>query len=356
MARSKLNPHFWSKDGKLNPEVRSAIVSTVRDFVRSSDVVKPPMIKDIVLTGPMTNSTWNKASSLEVYVVFDYRDIEENTNVIEPFLARLANTFNANKKSVFGHRVNCTYKDISMNPSSTAYSIFSNQWTAAPRDSISIDRNYARSIFSHFVDRIKRLKNKEQAPIQECKELLQDVNALRTAGNTGSGRKFSNELFVFKKLQKKNWIKLLNRIHDTAYKQMSINESLDEKIDRLLVEKYVHVEKKRHLNRNTIGSANKFQYAVAKLHRKDNRKNNKVEELKRKKSGVLLLDDEELPKIKSDYNIGDLAPDYPRNLGKTGITVRYSPSLKVYYLIKQHTQPIRRTPVNKVNQTKKEKI
>lgn len=347
MARSRLNPHIWNPENKLREEVEDSIIGFVKTFFEKNEGISFKDIDDAFVSGPITNKSWNKYTSLDIILVIDYTKLDKFRSATEAILNNKIHQYNKESVTkVFGHKLNLFFRDVGISASGTEYSLKNESWTATARSHKSIDINYLRRNFSQFVYDINQLKH--ESDISKIKHMISKVSLLKEAGRTPSGRKFSNELFIYKKLQKKKWIKYLFHMLDASYKTMTINESVGDKIDRLLLEFYVKVNKKRHQNRNVIGSANKFQYAVAKMHRKDNRKNNKVEDLKRKKQGVSVLDESDVNKIKADYHITDLTPENPRNLGSTGIVIRYSPSLKVYYLIKQLSTKIRRKPVTSI--------
>ena len=89
--------------------------------------------------------------------------------------------------------------------------------------------------------------------------------------------------------------------------------------------------------RGFIGLGAKTQKLVPDVHRNDPAEHPKVEVLRDKPIGThhrIILNDKDLQDILQQYNIKNLSPEEPRDLGTTKITIYYDGPLGKYCLTK----------------------
>ena len=82
------------------------------------------------------------------------------------------------------------------------------------------------------------------------------------------------------------------------------------------------------------GVSAKHQHSVPKYKQIDGSLNPKVEQLRERPFGEIIINDTDLKDIVSRYDIKDLRPDNPRQLGNTGINIMFNNRLNSYYLKK----------------------
>jgi hypothetical protein len=82
------------------------------------------------------------------------------------------------------------------------------------------------------------------------------------------------------------------------------------------------------------GISAKHQHAVPKYMQVDGSLNPKVEQLRGKPFGKIVLNDSDLQNIMKDYSISNLSPDEPKQLGTTGIRIEFDGKLDNYCLYK----------------------
>ena len=82
------------------------------------------------------------------------------------------------------------------------------------------------------------------------------------------------------------------------------------------------------------GISAKHQHSVPKYMHVDGSLNPKVEQLRDKPFGKIVLNDSDLQSIMKDYNIENLSPDEPKQLGTTGIRIEFDGTLDNYCLCK----------------------
>lgn len=78
----------------------------------------------------------------------------------------------------------------------------------------------------------------------------------------------------------------------------------------------------------------KSQHAVPDVHRIDASLNQKVELLRGKPFGKVMLNDVDLKDIMQKYNIRNVSPEEPRELGTTKITLHFDGPTQKYCLSK----------------------
>ena len=86
--------------------------------------------------------------------------------------------------------------------------------------------------------------------------------------------------------------------------------------------------------RGFIGLGAKTQKLVPDVHRPDGTLHHKVELLRDKPFGKQILNDKDLKDIMQLYNIKNVSPEEPRELGTTKITLYYDGLLQKYCLKK----------------------
>ena len=86
--------------------------------------------------------------------------------------------------------------------------------------------------------------------------------------------------------------------------------------------------------RGFIGLGAKTQKLVPDVHRPDPELHPKVELLRNKPFGKQILNDKDLKEIMDLYNIKNISPEEPRELGTTKITLYYDGPLQRYCLKK----------------------
>ena len=78
----------------------------------------------------------------------------------------------------------------------------------------------------------------------------------------------------------------------------------------------------------------KHTRTIPVMHTKDPNEPLSLRDLKNTKSGRKTLNQDELEKIKSRYNISNLHDNKPKKLGNTGIVLQFDPSVRGYIIQK----------------------
>ena len=80
-----LNKKFWSEDNKFNPDFREKLLSITNDFIDKLDL-DGVEIHDVTLTGSNSNYNYNDYSDLDVHVLIDFKDINEDEDLVKKAL------------------------------------------------------------------------------------------------------------------------------------------------------------------------------------------------------------------------------------------------------------------------------
>ena len=90
----------------------------------------------------------------------------------------------------------------------------------------------------------------------------------------------------------------------------------------------------RHMKGMTGLDRKTGQNLIPDIHKVDPEANFKVETLRKKDTGMFVLDGDDLHQILDDFHISNLTPVESRQLGTTGISIFYNPSMKKYCIKK----------------------
>ena len=83
-TRETLNPKVWTKENKLDPEIRKQLLVMANDFFESLEVGDLE-IDDIILTGSLANYNWSKYSDVDLHILVDYKDLDENEELVRDY-------------------------------------------------------------------------------------------------------------------------------------------------------------------------------------------------------------------------------------------------------------------------------
>ena len=136
-----LNQKFWSEDKKFDPGIREKLLSITDDFIDklSLEGVK---IYDITLTGSNSNYNYNEYSDLDVHVLIDFKDINEDEELVKKALDGERFVWNLRHNvSLKGHDVEMYMQDKDEpHVASGLYSLKDDKWITEPSyDPPSID-------------------------------------------------------------------------------------------------------------------------------------------------------------------------------------------------------------------------
>ena len=230
--KDTLNMNIWQSGDRIKQEVGSRLIQIALDFVDSLDIPHEDIV-DIILTGSLANYNWTEYSDIDLHILMDYRDVDENTDLVRDFFNVKKSDWNKMHRIIIKqHEVEIYIQDINEPHISTGiYSLLEDQWLVKPsRLTPKIDyRNVeikAKDLMNQ-IDRIEDLLEKENyEAAYNVGDMLRDkIKKLRRCGIVEKGI-YSTENLVFKTLRNNEYIKKLLDTRVSAYdKMMSLNHN-----------------------------------------------------------------------------------------------------------------------------------
>lgn len=210
-----LNKKFWSEDKKFNPDIREKLMSISEDFIDQLDL-EGVNIYDITLTGSNSNYNYNKYSDLDVHVLIDFKDINQDEELVKKALDGQRFQWNLRHNiALRDHGVEMYMQDKDEpHVASGLYSLKDNKWITEPSyDPPSIDKRDVYKKAKTFQDDVRILKERVSGVKGETAKDLHDkanllkkkISKMRKSGLARDGE-FSVENLAFKILRNSNVI------------------------------------------------------------------------------------------------------------------------------------------------------
>ena len=216
-----LNPNIWD-NFKLKPEIKEKLLQIGKDFYADTETDAP--LKDVLFVGSLANYNWSDTSDFDVHVVIDFKDVDENVELVEKLVNALKSKWNDEHDiHLKGHNVEVYIQDVTkQNRSTGVYSLMQDKWITQPqKENIQIDKEKIQEKYNDFVRKINSALKAQD--IEKLKTIVKDVYDMRQSGLDKSGE-LSTENLVFKILRNRNYIQNLksaiNKIYD---KSQSLN-------------------------------------------------------------------------------------------------------------------------------------
>ena len=190
-----LNPAIWDNN-KLNPEIKEKLLQIGKDFYADTETDAP--LKDILFVGSLANYNWTDTSDFDVHVVINFKDVDENVELVEKLVNALKSKWNDDHDiHVKQHNVEVYIQDVTKeNRSTGVYSLMQDKWLSEPKkENIKIDKEKIQEKYNDYVRKINSALKSQN--IEKLKSIIKDVYDMRQAGLDKSGE-LSTENLVFK--------------------------------------------------------------------------------------------------------------------------------------------------------------
>lgn len=212
-----LNPTVW-EGFKLNSEIKDRLLQIGKDFYTDTETDAP--LKDILFVGSLANYNWTDKSDFDVHLVIDFKDVDENVELVEKLVNALKSKWNdAHDIHLKGHNVEVFIQDVTkVNRSTGVYSLMQDKWLSEPqKENVEIDKEKIQQKYNDYVTKINSgIKSQD---IEKLKTIVKDVYDMRQSGLDKAGE-LSTENLVFKILRNRNYIEKLrteiNKLYDKA--------------------------------------------------------------------------------------------------------------------------------------------
>jgi predicted nucleotidyltransferase len=227
----ELNQKFWI-DFKFNEKVREKLLIIAEEFYKSLELKAE--IKDIILTGSIANFNWNDSSDLDVHIVIDFKDIDNNIELVQNSLDGQRFIWNLRHDIyIKGHEIELYIQDINeKHKSSGIYSLLNNKWIIKPKyNPPKIDNKLFNFKYNTYKDGIEQLCNISKLNLNPeeanyyyklSKTFKEKIIKSRKNYLEKEGE-FSIYNLIFKKLRTNGYIekliKTINLFYDKIYSQ-----------------------------------------------------------------------------------------------------------------------------------------
>lgn len=138
--QDNLTNSLWH-DGELDPKVRLRLLDISDDFIEFLGIedVKPV---DIRLTGSICNYNWSDQSDIDVHIVYDFKEIDDDVELVENYVDSKKNEWNDMHDSltIYGFNVEFYVEDkTQIDVSAGEYSLEKGEWIKTPdKESITL--------------------------------------------------------------------------------------------------------------------------------------------------------------------------------------------------------------------------
>lgn len=230
--KKELNPSFW-EDDQFDPKIREKLLKVAQDFSDALKIEAP--IQDVQLTGSLANYNYTDKSDLDVHVLIDFKDIDDNIDLVKKSLDGLRFIWNLRHNIILrGYDVELYVQDVNEpHISSGLYSLKEGEWIKKPKyNPPSVDYNAVEKKYQSYVSEISQMENlvntsdfsnfSPEEIYNRVVRLKKKIMDGRRAGLKIEGE-FSTENLVFKKLRNEGYIEkvidLISRSYEKIYNE-----------------------------------------------------------------------------------------------------------------------------------------
>jgi len=261
--KDELNSKIWS-DFKLDQDVRENLLTIARDFFETLDTECE--VKDIALCGSLCNYNWSeKYSDYDLHIIIDYRDIDENLELVEKFCDYAKKQWNSNHDiKIKGYEVEVAIQDekdlktaISTGRMGGVFSLMKNKWTKKPEkvefipDEKTLERK--ATVLMDTIDELEEEVDEDKYTKfkEKIDRLWKKIKKYRQSGLEEEGE-YSTGNLLFKLLRRNGYI---SKVMDL--KKKSYDQQFEAKYFKFYVhDKLSEEEVKRHFEFDTTDVQN----------------------------------------------------------------------------------------------------
>lgn len=219
----ELCPYFWGNDMILNQRVRNKLLNIANDFISGIDTINKSNIKDIILTGSLTNYNWTDLSDFDLHIKIDYKDFSDSKETLVE-LFNMAKVIWNNKHDIKfkGFPVEIYIQDVNVSML-TEYSLMDDAWLKKPvYNEPKIDEHFVNKKVDDYVriiDFYERTSKENISNIDaeqlynKIKQIKKNISLKRAEGIKKSKSEFNEYNLIFKKLRNLGYIeKIVNLV------------------------------------------------------------------------------------------------------------------------------------------------
>ena len=221
--KPKLNPRIFKSENKIKPEVRKQLLKIADDFFDSLDIPWVE-IKDVRLSGSLANYNWSKFSDIDLHVVINYKDVNNDEDLVKQFLKAKKDVWNEEHDlTINGFEVEVYVQNVKeSHVSAGVYSLENDEWFSKPKKlKPKFDKEVVKEKAAEFIDEIEEIQKlfdakKYDEVLKAHKPLWEKIKTMRQKGLNRSGE-FSIENVVFKVLRRGEYLEQISDLKLKAY-------------------------------------------------------------------------------------------------------------------------------------------
>ena len=231
-VKDSFNMNVWQSEDRIKNEISSRLIKIAIDFIDDLGF-EQGIIEDITITGSLANYNWTEFSDIDLHILLDYRNVDENTELVRDFFnAKKADWNKLHQIMIKNHEVEIYVQDVHEPHISTGiYSLLEDQWIVKPNRHVpKINYNCievkARSLMDQ-IDRVQDMYDKRNYEAsQNVSDLIRSkIKRLRRSGLAEKGI-YSCENLVFKTLRNNGYIEKIFNLQTNSYDNiMSMNNN-----------------------------------------------------------------------------------------------------------------------------------
>lgn len=209
-----LNPDVWNEDHTLKEGIRERLLEIAEEFIDT--IYGDIEVLDIVLIGSLASYNWSQYSDFDVHVVIDYKDINEDEELVEEYLKLLKKKWNSSYDiTIHGYEVElyAEDKDVERSHINGLYSIMNDEWIIEPNiENIKeVDTKLIESKAVLLMNQIDDIEAKaDTMSYEELKDetdrIWDKIKKARRDGINSPDGEFAVGNLVFKYLRRNNYI------------------------------------------------------------------------------------------------------------------------------------------------------
>jgi hypothetical protein len=221
--KSDLCRKVWDKGDNLKTEIRDGLLKIANDYLDYLEI--DVTLDDIILTGSLANYNWSDYSDFDLHLVFNFGDVDENTNLVKKFLDASEKVWKFQHDLEMGDfPVELYCQDTNQKHTSTGiYSVMNEEWIKKPkRSEFTPDEELIKIKSKKVMIDIKDLESdlnsdmKSEIILDKLKRVWKRIKDARQAGLEKDGE-YSIENLIFKLLRRNGYIQRLMDIKREAY-------------------------------------------------------------------------------------------------------------------------------------------
>jgi len=209
--KQELNPDVW--DGyDLKEDIHEKLLEIANEFTNS--LYGDFTVYDIVLTGSLASFNWSKYSDFDIHIQIDYKDINEDTELVEMYLDLTCKKWNKEfDVLIYDYEVELFVEDKSVERPhiNGLYSILKNKWVKRPTPTghkdvdVNTIEKKAIAIMEQVDELEKSLESGEDVK-EEVDKVWDKVKKGRRDGIASPDGEYSIGNLVFKYLRRNEYI------------------------------------------------------------------------------------------------------------------------------------------------------